>query len=122
MSTSEFRRIKQKFVLLLIFFFILVIWGKPIPGAVILILMFISLAEIFKKKEFLFSIITQKFAVLFFEYMAKLVISVLYIGIIVPLGWFSRNRIKRELAPREIQGSDGRLEGCVCTIVFERDY
>ncbi len=122
MKPSEFRKIKQKFVILLIFFCMLVIWGRHFPGLVILILMLISLAEIFKKKEFLISIKIRNFVILFFEFMAKVIISAIYIITIIPMGWLSRNRIRRELAPRVIKGSDQRLEGCVCEIVFERGY
>jgi len=122
MHTSEFRRIKQKFILLLIFFSLMIIWGKFLPGVLILIFIFINVVEMFKKKELLITVKIQKLVVIFFEIIAKLIISILYIGIIIPMGWVGRNRIKGELVPGEIKDTDRRLEGCVCDIVFERSY
>jgi hypothetical protein len=122
MHTSEFRRIKQKFILLLVIFSLMVIWDKFLPGVLILIFILISVIEIFKKKELFITLKIQKLVALFFELIARFIISVVYFGIIIPMGWVGRNRIKGELVPREIKDSDRRLEGCTCDIVFERSY
>ena len=76
----------------------------------------------FKKRELFITLKIQKLVVLFFEIIAKFVISIIYFAIIIPMGWVGRNRIKGELVPSEIKDSDRRLEGCTCNIVLERSY
>ena len=122
MHTSEFRRIKQKFILLLVLFSLMIIWDRFLPGVLILIFMLISVIEMFKKRELFITLKIQKLVVLFFEIIAKFVISIIYCAVIIPMGWVGRNRIKGELVPREIKDSNRRLEGCTCNIVLERSY
>lgn len=122
MSTREFRRIKLKFILLLLVFLLMMIWSRFLPGAIILFFMSISVIEILKKKELIITVKIQKLVVLFFELIAKLTISILYISIIIPMAKLASNLIKSELKSREIKESDKQLEGCVYDIVYERSY
>lgn len=122
MSTREFRRIKIKFILLLFVFSLMIFWSKFLPSTIILIFILISIIEISKRKELFISIKIQKSVVLIFEFIAKFIISVLYIIIITPMSKLFSNRIKVELRSRVIKGSDEQLEGCVCDIAYERSY
>jgi hypothetical protein len=98
------------------------IWSRFLPGAIILFFMSISVIEISKKKELIITVKIQKLVVLFFELIAKLIISILYISIIIPMAKLASNLIKSELKSREIKDSDKQLEGCVYDIVYERSY
>jgi len=122
MSTREFRRIKLKLILLLVLFSIMITWNKFLPSAIILFFILISLIEISKKRELLITIKIQKSVVFFFEVIAKIIISALYLGIMIPMAKLGSNRIKAELKSREIKDSDKQLEGCVYDIVYKRSY
>ena len=78
--------------------------------------------EISKKRELLITIKIQKSVVFFFEVIAKIIISALYLGIMIPMAKLGSNRIKAELKSREIKDSDKQLEGCVYDIVYKRSY
>ena len=122
MSTREFRRIKLKLILLLVLFSIMITWNKFLPSAIILFFILISLIEISKKRELLITIKIQKSVIYFFELIAKLIISALYLGIMIPMAKLGNNRIKAELKSRSIKDSDEQLEGCVCDIVYKRSF
>ena len=122
MSTHELRRIKLKFILLLFVFILMIFWGRFLPSAIILFFIAINVIELSIKKEFLITTKIQKSIILFFELIAKLIISSLYICIMIPMSKLGSNRINAELKSREIKDSDKQLEGCVYDIVNERSY